>query len=622
MANHCAGSHSVRLHRGGQGNLNGEYRRLHPIDTYRGLVGQHRLGDRESGLMGDQRLDFGDGRCEDRLGSQQGRTHPGPLRTLAGEHPYRPIDVVADGRNIRSGAVRHCAQLIDKLEVATCQHDCPYRAVRTSLHEGVREIGNIHRIRALGDPVGHPSGGLTQRLGRGRRQCEDHRLFEGIHWSTDRAACRFGCLTYRGLLQDDVHIGPGQSVGRHRRTSGVLRVLRPFGGGLRHEKTGLDAFKFGSQSREVQILRHDAVFKRQDCLHHADGPGSGLGVAEICLHRPEHAASVCAVDLRQTVEFEGIADRSPGAVRFDIAHGAAIQSGGLKRGPVDVNLSVRRRGRDVDRVAVLIGGGATNQGKYPIPVANRIVEPLEQKHHRGLTEHEPVSRGIECPASTGWRQHSLSRARGHLARLEGDGHAPGQSEVTLTVLEAAARQVDRKKARRARRINGVGRALQPQPVGDPARRQTEVASGEPVRALDDPGVSGYQLVVAVSHPDKDAGRRFRQGYGVDACVFDRLPRGLQQQAMLRVNRLGLALADTEKLRIKAGYIVEERAPLRHRIARNTGFGVVHFLRVPPVKRDLSDEVVAAQQRVPKLIRGGDAAGEPAAHTNHRYWVQG
>jgi hypothetical protein len=81
-------------------------------------------------------------------------------------------------------------------------------------------------------------------------------------------------------------------------------------------------------------------------------------------------------------------------------------------------------------------------------------------------------------------------------------------------------------------------------------------------------------------------------------MFRRLPRGFHQQAVLRVDRGGLALVDPEELGIEAADVVQERPLARHRPARHTRLGVVILIGVPPVGRNLGDQVIAVQQCVP------------------------
>jgi len=70
----------------------------------------------------------------------------------------------------------------------------------------------------------------------------------------------------------------------------------------------------------------------------------------------------------------------------------------------------------------------------------------------------------------------------------------------------------------------------------------------------------------------------------------------------------LPLVDPEELRIKASDVVDECPPPRYRPARHARLGVVVLIGVPAVGRNFGNQVVAAQQRLPQLLRGVDASG--------------
>ena len=71
--------------------------------------------------------------------------------------------------------------------------------------------------------------------------------------------------------------------------------------------------------------------------------------------------------------------------------------------------------------------------------------------------------------------------------------------------------------------------------------------------------------------------------------------------MLRVDRGGLPLTDAEERGVEARHIVEKAAPAGHRPAGHTAFGVVVLVAVPAVRRNLGDQIVTAQHRLPQLF---------------------
>ena len=155
----------------------------------------------------------------------------------------------------------------------------------------------------------------------------------------------------------------------------------------------------------------------------------------------------------------------------------------------------------------------------------------------------------------------------------------------------------------------------PEGVGHPTGGEARVGTAEPVGPLDGVAARRQQLVVAVGQADEDAGPRAGRGGRVEARVFERIPRRLQQQPVLRVDRDGLALGHAEEVAVEAADVVEEGAPPRDRPAGDAGLGVVVRVRVPAVGGNLADQVVAAQQRLPQQLRGIDASGKSAGHAD-------
>ena len=90
------GLHAVCPQGGGHGDLHGEQRRLHPVLTGDRLLRRHRLGHRETRLLGDDRLGLRDGCGEHRLGRQEvarpspAHCEPWPENTHTGPRSSRP----------------------------------------------------------------------------------------------------------------------------------------------------------------------------------------------------------------------------------------------------------------------------------------------------------------------------------------------------------------------------------------------------------------------------------------------------------------------------------------------------------------------------------------------------
>ncbi len=98
------------------------------------------------------------------------------------------------------------------------------------------------------------------------------------------------------------------------------------------------------------------------------------------------------------------------------------------------------------------------------------------------------------------------------------------------------------------------------------------------------------------------------------------PRGLQQQAMLRVHEDGLAGRHPEEGRVEPRDVVEESRAPSHHLPGGVRIGIVELLDVPPVGRHLRDRIAPLLQQVPELVGIGGAGeahrvaddGEPVA----------
>ena len=101
-------------------------------------------------------------------------------------------------------------------------------------------------------------------------------------------------------------------------------------------------------------------------------------------------------------------------------------------------------------------------------------------------------------------------------------------------------------------------------------------------------------------------------------MFHGFPGGFQQQALLRIHRRGFCFTDPEEIGVEVGDVVQESAPLARRHARHTRLGVVKLFGVPAIFRNLGDQIVPTEQRIPEQIGGVDAPRQPAGHPYDSY----
>src|SRR5437763_895121 len=124
----------------------------------------------------------------------------------------------------------------------------------------------------------------------------------------------------------------------------------------------------------------------------------------------------------------------------------------------------------------------------------------------------------------------------------------------------------------------------------------------------------HSLIIIMRNANKDADVAALLQIEDDAGVFDRLPRRLQQQTMLRVYVRSFARRDAKKLRIEFVDLIQEASPLDERLSRDPWFGIVVALDVPSICRDLADGVAAPRPgrrgfSYPPRARSGFAPAE-------------
>ena len=134
------------------------------------------------------------------------------------------------------------------------------------------------------------------------------------------------------------------------------------------------------------------------------------------------------------------------------------------------------------------------------------------------------------------------------------------------------------------------------------------ALGVPGRALD-------HLVVVVRNANEHAevGAFFKIEH--QARVFDRLPRRLEEQPVLRIDVGRFARRDAEKLRIELVDAIDEAAAPRDGLPGNSRLRIIKAFDVPPIRRHVADGLAALDQEFPKRVGVIDSAGESATDSD-------
>ena len=268
--------------------------------------------------------------------------------------------------------------------------------------------------------------------------------------------------------------------------------------------------------------------------------------------------------------------------------------------------------------AVLVDGGAADQGEHRVPVAAGVRQPLQQQHADAFGPGGAVGRCRESLAAAVGRQPALAAELDERLRSRHYGDPAGQRQRALARAQGLRGQVHRDQRGGAGGVHGHRRALQAEGVRDAPRGHAAGAADAQV-ALELPGgLADPGAVVPVAGADEDAALTALQRQRVDPGPFERLPGDFEQQALLWVDGDRLAWGDPEEERIEVTGVVQESALAGIGPAGPPGIGVVQAVEVPsPVGGEGGDGVRTGRDQLPQLLGRVDPAREAAAHRDDR-----
>ncbi|ONK15961.1 hypothetical protein STBA_68040 [Streptomyces sp. MP131-18] len=279
------------------------------------------------------------------------------------------------------------------------------------------------------------------------------------------------------------------------------------------------------------------------------------------------------------------------------------------------------RRRETTAATVLVHRGAPHHRQHPMTVPPRIRQPLQQQRSRSLGPAGSVRRGGEGPTSTIGRQGALAAELDEAQRARHDCDAGRERKTALAVPQGLRGQVQRHQRRGTRRIHRHRRPLKTQRVGDPAGHDAAGVPGQEVSLEFFRHLLQKGRVVLVHDSGEYSGAAASNGIQGNSGVFERLPRGLQQQPLLGMHGQGLTRADPEELRIEITRIPQE-TPLPHiRLPRHPHIRIEQTLHIPaPVHRKIRHRIHPTRHQPPQILRRPHipriAAGHP--HNGQRF----
>src|SRR3954465_3943157 len=122
------------------------------------------------------------------------------------------------------------------------------------------------------------------------------------------------------------------------------------------------------------------------------------------------------------------------------------------------------------------------------------------------------------------------------------------------------------------------------------------------------------LIVVMRNADEDADVAALLQIENNACVFDGLPCGLQQQPMLRIDVRRFPGRDAEELGIELVDLIQESGAFGESLSGDARLRIVIPLYIPTVGRYVANRVPVFHQQLPERLGVVDAAGKATSNS--------
>ncbi len=408
------------------------------------------------------------------------------------------------------------------------------------------------------------------------------------------------------FLQDDVGVGAAEAERADSRDppSTVGRPRRP---DRRHHDRHRFPIDVGRGILEVQVGRDLLVLEGQNGLDEAHHARRRLQVAQVGLHRADLQGPVRVPPQPQHrcqgPHLDGISEPGAGAVRLHVVDLGGPHAASRQRLPEKGLLGEAVGDGEATAGSILVHGAAAHEGEHAVALGQSVGEPLQDHHPAPFAADDPVRGGIEGLAPPVASQHAGLRRGDRPVGSEDRVHASGQGHARLAAAQALAGQVNRHQRGRARRVHRHAGTLQPQDIGDPSGHEIQAGAGEDVVVeVFEIGLPQAPRVIAGRDAHEDARPAPRQPERRLARVLQRLPRHLEDEAVLRVHAHRVAGSDAEEPRVEPVHMLEEAAPACGHPSGRVWVGVVVGVNVPAVRRDFAHRVDTVPEQPPEGFR--------------------
>ena len=265
---------------------------------------------------------------------------------------------------------------------------------------------------------------------------------------------------------------------------------------------------------------------------------------------------------RECSHLDGVAERRAGAVCLHVTDLGRLDTRSAKGSPDGRFLGFLARHGDAVGVAVLRHRRAEDLRVDLVAVVERPAQWFDDDNRAAFSTRVAVRGVVECLGTSFGTEESALRLRDGGVGTDHDVHAAGEGEIALAVPDALRRKVYRDERSGARRVDRHAGSAEVESVRDPVRQHRHHHPGGGMRL--EPVATGaalilQQLIVEGEAADEYSDVGARQAVSGNSAVFQRLPRGVQQEALLGIERVRLPRGHPEELRIELIDLTEESA---------------------------------------------------------------
>nr|ASV47028.1 hypothetical protein [uncultured bacterium] len=297
--------------------------------------------------------------------------------------------------------------------------------------------------------------------------------------------------------------------------------------------------------------------------------------------------------LAQTVNLNWIAQRCTCSMRLNVRNRGNRHAGSPDCLTYQFCLPARIWNSEATGPSTVIHRRTLDNGVDVIPIGDGAGKRLENEHADALARHIATPTAPKGAASTVVGEELIIGQLQVLLGVYSHVDPTGERHRRITVPDAGDRQVDGDERGRAGRIHGNTGASQAEAVRDPIRHRGVQRRGS------DTILTGDKLVVVPHDARKHTHTLARQSFGWVARIFERMPGGLEEQALLRVHSLGIPPRDREERGREPIDAVDESSPAAVGLAAPASRRIEEQLVVPPIERHFGDRVAASDEILPK-----------------------